>query len=250
MDDLVPKGGHSFVSRRVEAQIDLPVGADGADEAFQRLAGLERGGKVVVVKQAPVRVFDDGVVAQGRPANDEEADLLPVVIRRRLPAEVTVQARGGHDSVCLLVQKDMDNHAMSNTGGRFLFAEGQQQILGQPPVQESANVRIDADDLQTGELADGRQRLLRGGHEAVLGIAIDKDIHFVLGPQVRRNIAARQKYFAQFPAVQVEARRRGSDDSEEVAFADDGHAPYFAGERRQRQGERNWGAQIIFCRGL
>src|ERR1035441_4151420 len=101
-----------------------------------------------MIEETTVRVLDDGVVSERGPANDDEVDRLSVAIGRCIPAEMTVQSYAGHNSICLLVQKDMDNRPISGTHGRFLFAEWQQQILGQPPIEERPDSPIHADDLQ------------------------------------------------------------------------------------------------------
>ena len=62
LDDLVCERGHTLVTRRIEAQVNLPAGTDGADKALQLLADSERRGEVFVVEQAAMRVLHDGVV--------------------------------------------------------------------------------------------------------------------------------------------------------------------------------------------
>ena len=79
-------------------------------------------------------------------------------------------------------------------------------------------------DPELGKLADHDQRDFRGGHEPVLGVAIDEHIHLVLGRDVARDVAAGQENFAQVPTIEVEAGSRGSHDGEGVALADDCHA--------------------------
>ena len=79
-----------------------------------------------MVEQAAVRVLDDGVVTKRSAADDEEVDRLSIAISRRVPAEMPVQPCGRDNSICLLVQIDMDNHPISGANGRFLFAEWQQ----------------------------------------------------------------------------------------------------------------------------
>jgi hypothetical protein len=61
-----------------------------------------------MVEQAAVRVLDDGVVTKRSAADDEEVDRLSIAISRRVPAEMPVQPCGRDDSICLLVQIDMD----------------------------------------------------------------------------------------------------------------------------------------------
>jgi hypothetical protein len=176
-----------------------------------------------MVEQATVRVLHNGVVTERGSARDEEVDRLSAAVSRRVAIQVSVQSRGGQNAVRLHVETDIDNHALSSAHWEMLFAEGQQQILGQAPVEERSDVLIHADDFQIRKLANHRERRFGGGHEPVLGIAIDKDIQFVFGLEVRWNIAARQQDLAQLTAVEIEAGGGRSHDGESIAFADDDH---------------------------
>ena len=95
-----------------------------------------------MVEQSTVRIFDDGVLTERRPAEDEEVDWLSVAIGRRIPAEMPVQPCGRHNSICLFVQKDMDNRPISDTHRSFLFAEWQQQILANPQSRNAPTLRF------------------------------------------------------------------------------------------------------------
>ncbi len=106
--------------------------------------------------------------------------------------EVTVQSRRRHDAIRGRIKIDEGNHPLPGANGKVLFAKWQQQILGQPPVEKRADVPIHAEDVQTRKLANRDMRYFGGGHEAILGIAINKHIQLVLGFEVARNIAARQ----------------------------------------------------------
>jgi len=106
-----------------------------------------------------------------------------------------------------------------------LFIMMQQQIFRQPPVQEGTDARVDADDFEAGDLPNDRQRSLRGGDEAVLGIEVHEDIQLVAGLEVARDVAARQENLAQFAAVQVKPGRGFTDDGKFIALTDDCHSP-------------------------
>jgi hypothetical protein len=49
LDDLIGQGSDTLISRRVEPQINLSAGADGADKSFQLLARCKWDGEVVMV---------------------------------------------------------------------------------------------------------------------------------------------------------------------------------------------------------
>ena len=84
----------------------------------------------------------------------------------------------------LHIERDIDDRPVADAQGKFLFAERHQQILRQPPVQKRAGLRMHADDLHIAELADHRVRLFGGGHEPILGIAIDKHVELLLGREI------------------------------------------------------------------
>ena len=83
---------------------------------------------------------------------------------------------------------------------------------------------MDADDLHVAKLADHGVRLLGGGDEAVLGIAIDKDVELLLGREAGGDVAAGQQDFAKLAAVQVKTGTGFPDDGKQFAFAKDCHA--------------------------
>ena len=63
--DLVRERGHSFVTDRVEAQVDLAMKAELTDKPLHFLTDGERSGKVAVVEEAAVGILDDSVVPDG-----------------------------------------------------------------------------------------------------------------------------------------------------------------------------------------
>jgi ABC-type thiamine transport system substrate-binding protein len=84
---------------------------------------------------------------------------------------------------------------------------------------------MNIDDLEAGKFPDHGFGNFSSGNQSVFGIAIDKYIEFLLGSEVRRDIASRQEDFPQFAAVQIEARLGCSHDGKDVSFTKDCHAP-------------------------
>ena len=78
------------------------------------------------------RILDDGVVTERGPADEEEVDILSIAISWRIPAEMPVQPCGRDNSICLLVQIDMDNHPISGMNGDSCSRNGNNRSLASP----------------------------------------------------------------------------------------------------------------------
>ena len=100
-----------------------------------------------------------------------------------------VQTRTRDDALRLGVNINKHNHALPDSHHALLFTKRQQQILRQSPIKKSTDAVVDAHDFHGGKLADGGERSLRRGYEAIFGIAIDEHIEFVLGLEVRGDVA-------------------------------------------------------------
>ena len=94
-----------------------------------------------------------------------------------------------------------------------LLAEGYQQVLGEPPVEECADV-IDADDLQVGTFANPRLRRYRGSDDAVFRIAVEEDIDEVIRLEIFRCLFLRQEHFAKILAIEKPAEVDLFDDAQ------------------------------------
>ncbi len=71
-EDAVGERGDPLVALRVEAEINLAIGADGAHEAFAALADLERCGEFGAIEEPEAGIVDNRVVTEWRLAGDEE----------------------------------------------------------------------------------------------------------------------------------------------------------------------------------
>src|SRR4051812_41625887 len=99
-----------------------------------------------MVEQAEMRVLHDGVVAERCAAADQELYRLTLAVGQRSAVQVPVQPRRGRDAVGFLVEIDAGDHALPRMDRGFLFAKREQEILGQSPVEERADLTIYADD--------------------------------------------------------------------------------------------------------
>ncbi|MFM1945084.1 MAG: hypothetical protein RI897_4066 [Verrucomicrobiota bacterium] len=62
--------------------------------------------------------------------------------------EVLVESGAGDDAVGFGVEADADDDVMADAEGAILFAEGEEQVFGESPVEEGAGVWVDTDDLE------------------------------------------------------------------------------------------------------
>ncbi len=191
-----------MIALRVEAEVDLAVGADGAHEALAALADVERCGEFAAVEKPEAGVVDDGVVAEGRLAGDEEGDFVAGFIGWRRVVDVPFQASGGDDALGLVVDENINDHCVTDSHAPLLLRIRKKQIFSKPPVEERSHARVDFRDLQRGEIADRGKRLARGRDETVFGIAIDENLQHIAGTGAFRNGIPRQQDFSEFPAIQ------------------------------------------------
>ena len=93
----------------------------------------------------------------------------------------------------------------------------------QSPIQERANVRIDPDHFETGEIAHAGEWFLRGGHQAILRVAVNEDLDGFSGGDVVRRVTAWEQDLALLTAIQVQARWGLPDSAETTDFSNDRH---------------------------
>ena len=170
-----------------------------------------------------MRSLHDAGISQRCVGGDEEVHLLAGDIGGRLGAQVASQPRAGNDAIALFIEADGHHDFLAGAHGLFLFAERQEQILGESPVQKCADARVHADDVEAGKLADFGQRFFRGGHEPVFGVAINKNVELVAGAEVGGDVASGQENFAERAAVEIQTGSGFADDGKKVAFAEGCH---------------------------
>ena len=201
-EDTVGEWGDALIALLVEAEVDLAVGADGTDEAFAALADLERRGEFAAVEEPEAGVVDDGVVAEGCLAGDEERDFVAGFVGWRRLVDMPFQASGGDDALGLVVDENIHDHRVADLHAPFLLGIRKKQIFSKSPFEEGSHARVDFRDLQRGEIADRSEWLERGGNESVLGIAIDENLQHIAGSGPFRNGIPRQEDFAEFATIE------------------------------------------------
>ena len=235
LENLAGEGGNLFVgARRIEGDVDLASFADRADVGLEMLPDFERGGGAVAVKKATVGILDNRVVAERSAACDEDVDGLAGLVIGRFAAKVTIQTGAGDDAVARLIEVNEDDNFLADPWWFGHLAEGEKQVFGETPVEEGADVAVDADNLERGEFAYFSERRFGGRDEAVFGIEIDENVEEVFRLEIARDEFARQKNFAEFTAIEIKAGLRGADNFQGVSFADGGHQVFpFIGRRSE-----------------
>jgi hypothetical protein len=188
--------GDAAVAGAAEGEVHLAVGPDVAHVTLDDRADLQRAGDVRVINQAAVGVVDDEIVAEWALAGDEQVHRLAFVIGRRREVEAAVEAGAGDEAVGLVIEHHLHDDPVAGVERAVLLAGGQEQILAEAPVEKEADAGIDADHLQIGELADDGVGFLRGGDEAVLGVAVDKHLELVARHGTGRDVFGGQEDFA------------------------------------------------------
>ena len=96
-----------------------------------------------------------------------------------------------------------------------------------------------AHGFQAGELAHSGQRCLSGGDNAILRIAINKDLHLAAGHGALRHVATWHEDLAMMATVEIDTLLGFFEDGESVVFADVCHV-----QVKYAQGLR-WGRRIL-----
>lgn len=101
----------------------------------------------------------------------------------------------GDDAVGFGVEADADDDVMADAEWAVLFAEGEEEVFGEAPVEEGAGFGVDTDDAEGGVLADFGDGVFGGGDEAVFGVAVDEDVDGGVFGKVYGDIATGEEDF-------------------------------------------------------
>ena len=235
-DDLLGEGGDALVADGVEAEVDFAVFAEGSDEALKALAGEEGKSEVGVVEEAPMAIFDDGIAAERGVVGDGEGDGLPVAIGGRGAVKKAVEAHGSSEALAAGVDVDVDEREVTDGKVVGLFADGEEQVLAEAPVEEGAGAWVVVDHGEGGEFAGLGEGGGGGGDEAVLGVAVEEDVEGVVEAGAWGDFAAWEEDFSVGAAVEVEAGGGFAEDSEGIADAELSHGWEVSRERGGGQG--------------
>ncbi len=208
----------------MQAQADLAVGAHFLDEALLAHAAAQELEGLVLVDQPPVLAVDDRLVAEVGRLDHQQVDRLARLVARRRAVKVTIQSGSRGDASGVFVQVDVDDAVVALLQRPLLLGMRQQQVFGQPPVEEQADT-VDLHHLEAGELTHLHLGFLGGGDQLVVAVEIDEHVQPVihLGGDVLRDIAVGQQDFAIRPAIEVEPEVGVLDDLQAVVAPDCGH---------------------------
>ena len=117
-----------------------------------------------------------------------------------------VQSRGGNDAIGVLVEVNEGGHPLPRSDGSFLFAEWEQQVFGEAPVQKRADSRVYAEHFQVSKLAHHHIWSLSGGNQTVFRIEVNEHVELDPGSDVFWDVLAWEQNLPQLFAVQVKAR--------------------------------------------
>lgn len=220
VEDVIGEGGDALVAGGIEAEVDLTVGMDRLDEGFEGLTDIESDGLAIGEDEPEVLTFDQCVVAEGTTVRDQHLDSFARSVERGGAAEMAIEPHGGHDPVGGGIEVDEHENLVTDAERKGLFAERKEQIFGEAPVEERADLAVEPDDFQGYEIAHGAERCFGGGNEAIFGIAIDKNIESSAEQDIARDVAAGEEDFAVFARVEVDTGRGISDDAQGVKLSD------------------------------
>lgn len=211
--------GNFLATGRGEGKIDFTVGAEIGDVADGVFASAEAAEDLVVVDEAGVEGIDDGFVAEIGFAVESELDLIADFVGRRGLVEETREALGGDEAAGFLVDEAADDVGAAGGNRVFLFAEGEEEIFGETPVEERADVG-NFSRFEVGELTRGDFGMLESGDETILGVAVDKDVEVGADFPDFGHFSAREEDFAEVECVEEDAAGLFAKDAKVVTLAD------------------------------
>lgn len=223
VEDVIGERGDTLVAGGIETEVDFAVGMHGFDEGFERLTDFEGGGLAVGEDEPEVLTFDECVVAERATVRDEHLDNVARSVERGGAAEMAIESHGGHDPVGGGVEVDEDEEFVTDAEWEGLFAERKEEIFGEAPVEERADLAIETDDFQGYEIAHGAERCLGRGHKPIFGIAINEHVESSAEQDIAWDVAAGKEDFTVFARVEVDTGRGISDDAQGVEFSDRCH---------------------------
>ena len=178
---------------------------------------------LAIVNEPAVFAVDDRGVAERRFFEHDESDRLSGIVTWRGLVEVAAELRRREDAVGLFVDDDFHHDPLARADFAGLFAEGEEEIFGEPPVEEGTDTGVDLDDIESGEVTDLAVRQLGRRDDAVLGVARDKNGDLVTLLDVGRDLPRRQQDLAERSAVEIETVVRFTNDEEGIDSAKEGH---------------------------
>jgi len=145
-----------------QGNVDFPVLAHVLDKAPQTSAAVLAGAQFITIEQAVVELVDDDLGAKIGEFPDQQLNLVAVLEVAGPRFQALVETAGGDDAAAI-IETDLDQILAPGLHALGLFGEGDEQLLGQPPVEKGADLR-DLRHFEQGEFADlgqGRAQSIR-----------------------------------------------------------------------------------------
>ncbi len=221
VENLLRKIVDALAAGRVEGEVDLSVRTTVGDVGGEFFAGLEFLKNLIEEEEAGVGVLDDGFVAEVGFGEDDDVDFFAAAPRWRGFVEVAGQARAGDEATAFLIDEDVDEIGFAGFHPGFLFAEGDEEVFRQAPVEEGSGAG-DIEAFEPGELAGHGFRLLERGDRPVIGIVVEEDIDEGADGPVGGHFTAGQEDFTEVSRVEIDAESGFAEDGKRGALADVG----------------------------
>ena len=139
---------------------------------------------------------------------------------------------------------------LSTTDWFVLFAKREQEVFGESPVEEGADLRIDIDDFQAGKLADHGARGFGGGHETVFRVEIHKHIEHVSRLCALGDVTARKENAGLGAVVEEKTGGGFAEYAECIAFANVDHVAVTIHKIIRRWEKMRQGKVSEVCAGI
>lgn len=205
-----------------EGEVDFVVGSDLGDVSFELIGVVELFESLVGEEEAGEFLIDDRLVSEGGFGEDEEIDFLAFGVGwgNLRGVEESGDALGGDEAVAFGVEIDVDDDAGAGFWGVSLFGDGEEEVFGEAPIEEGAEV-VGGEDFEDAKLAGEDFGRFFGGDGAVFGVAVDKDggVDFVGGD----SFSVGEEDFAEGVGIEEKSGMDFFDDGEWELVADVGH---------------------------
>ena len=145
------------------------------------LAGGEGDADFGVVEEPAGDVVDGGFVAEGGFCGDDEVYGVAGFVVSGVVVEVAVEAHGGDEAIGAWVDVDVDDDGVAWGDVAGLFADGEEEVFIETPVEPRADAWGVVGDLEACELAGHDEGRAGGGDGTAFGVEVEEDFEFVAG---------------------------------------------------------------------
>ncbi len=168
------------------------------------LAGGEGDPDFCVVEETAGDVVDGGFVAEGGFGGDDEVDGVASFVVSGVVVEVAVEPHGGDETIGAWVDVDVDDDGVAWGDVAGLFADGEEEVFIETPVEPCAHAWGVVGDLEAGKLAGHDEGSAGGGDGTAFGVEVEEDFEFVAWGGVVGCGVGWEEDLAETAAVEVE----------------------------------------------